>query len=206
MFHKVLNFASSLLLKDLSRIAHSCAIKSYQHHLLPMNTFTCEKFPKHNFHSFLLPLSYGNGMWNPNSVFSEMHEHYPALACANNLLHFCCATHNGTLFALSAINITPLYKKRCGKKMRVCMSTSELGNRSHTLRVHVNTQQVRRNAACVCVSMQVPCTPEHSENTLHKQGWPEVGFSFCGFCLPWDLPSAPDMPDMEHSSQTGDPT
>lgn len=54
----------------------------------PVNMFTCEIFQKHNFHSLLLPLSYRNGMWNPNSCL-QRNAWTPTWACAKNLLHFC---------------------------------------------------------------------------------------------------------------------
>lgn len=58
---------------------------------------------------------------------------------------------------------------------------------------------------CACRCCSHLCTLK-----LHKRGCPELEFRICGFFLPWEGPpppsSTPDMPDTEHSSQTGDPT
>lgn len=58
--------------------------------------------------------------------------------------------------------------------------------------------------------VQVQCTPvyfdeKHNASMTCNSQWPLEGFTLCGFCLPWDIPPTPDIPDMEHSSQT-DPT
>lgn len=100
----------AIICKCVCRQRFYKVLYSWYIHLLPINLFACVMWcyfwAIHNTPSLLLPPSYGtgNGMWTPIPVLNEARAKWkgtcPAIACANNLFHFCSATYNKTLFLL----------------------------------------------------------------------------------------------------------
>lgn len=153
------------------------------------------KFPKHNFHSFLLPLSYGNSMWNPNSVFSEMHAHYPALSCASNLLHFCCAAHNGTLFALSILHLC--IRNSVEKKWEFAWArVSSVTGHVHWGCTWIHSKWDETQCVCACRCRAHLSTRKTHYTSRVGQRWVSVFASFVSrgtsllplTCLTWSIP------------------
>lgn len=197
----------AIICKCVCRQRFYKVLYSWYIHLLPINLFACVMWcyfwAIHNIPSLLLPPSYGtgNGMWTPIPILNEARANWkgtcPAIACANNLFHFCSATYDKAPFcSVCSRHYTSVWgavwkKARACMSIWVCLVTCEHNNMRprHWAGTWMHSKWERKRSMYVYV--QVRCTPVYFEAHYTSRVGRRWGFSLCGFCLPWDPPFCP---------------